>query len=66
MTTDGEVDVPAELDIFAIAIPPVAGAGSPPYEEARTAFAENGVIELAPDDEDRVGEQAAQRLAAPA
>jgi hypothetical protein len=66
-TTDGEVEVPAELlDIFAIAIPPVSGAESPAYEEAKAAFAENSVIELSPDEADRVGEQAAQALSAAA
>ena len=34
-STEGEVEVPAELDIFAIAIPPVSGAKSSAYEEAQ-------------------------------
>jgi hypothetical protein len=62
--TDRDVDVPADLDIFAIAIPPVSGATSPAYEEAKAAFAENGVIELLPDEADRIGQQAAEALAA--
>jgi DUF3037 family protein len=61
-TAGGEIEVPHALDIYAIAIPPVAGAESPAYEEARAAFAENGVIELTPDAADRVGAQAAQAL----
>jgi hypothetical protein len=65
-TTGGGVEVPRALDIYAIAIPPVAGAESPAYEEARAAFAENDVIELTPDAADRVGAQAAQALGAAA
>jgi hypothetical protein len=65
-TTEREVDVPGELDIFAIAIPPVTGAESPAYEEAKAAFVENGVIELSPEEADRVGEHAAHALAATA
>ena len=65
-TGDGAIEVPRELDIYAIAIPPVNGAESPAYEEAKAAFAENGVIELAPDEADRVGEQAAEALGAAA
>lgn len=65
-TTEGEVEIPAGLDIFAIAIPPVSGAESPAYEEAKVAFGENDVIELAPDDANRIGEQAAGALAATA
>lgn len=65
-TTDGDLEVPAALDIFAIAIPPVDGVESPAYEEARAAFAENDVTELAPDEVDRVGEQAAAALGAAA
>jgi Protein of unknown function (DUF3037) len=63
-TAGGEIEVPRELDIYAIAIPPVAGAESPAYEEARAAFAENNVIELTPDAADRVGAQAAAALGA--
>jgi hypothetical protein len=62
-TTEGDVDIPAELDIFAIAIPPVSGAESPAYEEAKVAFHENDVTELTPDNAYRVGEQAANALA---
>lgn len=58
--------MPRELEIYAIAIPPVAGAESPAYEEARAAFAENDVIELPPDEADRVGERAAEALGAAA
>src|ERR671914_28990 len=65
-TTERGLDVPAELDIFAIAIPPVPGAGSPAYEEANAAFVENGVIELSPEEADRLGEHAAHTLAATA
>lgn len=65
-TTEREVDVLAELDIFAIAIPPVPGAESPACEEAKAAFDENGVIELSPKEADRVGEHAAHVLAAAA
>jgi hypothetical protein len=54
--------VPAGFDIYAIAIPPLDGAESPAYEEAKAVFAENSVIQLAPDQADRVGEQAAAAL----
>jgi Protein of unknown function (DUF3037) len=63
VATDEGLEVPAELDIFAIAIPPVDGAESPAYEEAQAAFAENDVIELSPDQADHVGERAADALA---
>jgi hypothetical protein len=66
IAADRGLEVPSDLDIFAIAIPPVGGADSPAYEEARAAFAENDVTELAPDDADRVGALAAQALAATA
>lgn len=63
LTTDGsEVEVPHDLDIFAIAIPPVSGVESSAYQEARAAFAENDVVELSPEDADQVGERAAQAL----
>lgn len=65
-TTTGEVEVPSDLDIFAVAIPPIAGSESAAYDEARAAFAENEVIELTPDEADRVGAQAADALAATA
>lgn len=65
-TKDGEFEVPPGLDIYAIAIPPATGSESPAYEEARAAFDENGVIELAPEDADRVGAEAADALAAAA
>lgn len=63
---DREIDVPAGLEIYAIAIPPAAGTESPAYEEAKAAFAENHVTELSPDDADRVGERAAEALGAAA
>jgi Protein of unknown function (DUF3037) len=67
LASDGiEIQVPRELDIFAIAIPPASGVESPAYEEARAAFAENDVVELSPEDADRVGENAAQSLSAAA
>ena len=65
-TDSGEIDVSSQLDIYAIAIPPVAGVESPAYEEAKAAFAENRVIELTPDEADRVGAQAAEALGAAA
>lgn len=65
-TGNGAIDVPNGLDIYAIAIPPVNGAESPAYDEARAAFAENDVIELAPDEADRVGAEAAEALGAAA
>lgn len=65
-TTAAEIEVPSELDIYAIAIPPVTGTEAPAYEEAKAAFAENSVIELTPDEADRVGAQAAEALGAAA
>ena len=62
-TADGEFEVPQELDIFAIAIPPVDGASSAAYAEAQAAFGENDVIELPPDGADAVGAHAADALA---
>jgi hypothetical protein len=63
---DHGVEVPRDLDIFAIAIPPAEGSDSPAYEEARAAFAENEVVELSPDEADRIGETAASALSTPA
>lgn len=65
-TTAGEIEVPSELDIYAIAIPPVTGTEARAYDEAKAAFAENGVIELTPAGADRVGAQAAEALGAAA
>lgn len=56
--------VPQDLEIFAVAIPPRADVDSPAYAEAQAAFAEIDVIELTPDDADRIGVQAAGALAA--
>jgi hypothetical protein len=61
---DHELDVPRELEIFAIAIPPVDGMASPAYAEAQAAFDETDVAELTPDEADRVGASAADALAA--
>ncbi len=61
-TSEGDVLIPAELDIFAVAIPPLASTASPAYEEARVAFEENDVIELTPDKAHLLGEQAAAAL----
>ena len=60
----GEASVPQDLDIFAVAIPPRADVDAPAYAEAQAAFAEIRVTEVAPDDADRLGVQAADALAA--
>lgn len=62
----GEASVPQDLDIFAVAIPPRADVDAPAYAEAQAAFAEIGVFEVAPDDVDQVGLQAADALTATA
>lgn len=61
---DHELEVPRELEIFAIAIPPARGMASPAYVEAQAAFDENHVAELTPDEADRVGASAAEALSA--
>jgi hypothetical protein len=60
---EGEVEVPHDLGVYAIAIPPVDGSESPAYEEARAAFEETKVIELSPEDAGRVGAEALDALA---
>lgn len=60
---DASVEVPAELEIFAVAIPPLEGRTSPAYVEAQEAFRENNVVEVGTDDADLLGQQARQALA---
>ena len=57
------VEVPADLDVFAVAIEPEPGADAPAYEEARAAFEENDVRELGLSQAEQVGARAAQLLA---
>lgn len=63
---DRRLPVPTELAVFAIVIPPADGVDAPAYDEARAAFDENDVIELSPDEADRVGQEAAAELGAAA
>lgn len=59
---DGDVEIPSDLDIYAVVIPPVMEQSASAYEEAEAAFAENGVQQLLPEDADELGARAADAL----
>lgn len=60
---EGETEVPRELDISCVYIPP-RDADSPAWDEAEAAFGELNVVGVAFDHADQVGAEAARRLAA--
>jgi hypothetical protein len=58
-----DVDIPQDVEIAAVAVPPRAGQqDAHAYEEAQAAFAATGVAELTPEQADELGEHAAARL----
>ena len=57
------LEVADKLDIFAVTIGPADGVESPAYDEARAAFEENGVVDVTPDEADRLAAAAADALA---
>lgn len=61
---ESELTIERDVEIFAVAIPPLPEVDAPAYAEARAAFAENGVTELVPDEADEVGRRAAELLGA--
>lgn len=64
MRAGANVDVPADVDVAAVYIPPADGA-SPAFAEAQDAFGELGVTAASYEDADTVGAQAARLLAVP-
>lgn len=59
---EGEVEIPSDLDIYSVVIPPVTDQPSSAYDEAEAAFAENEVRQLLPEDADELGVRAADAL----
>jgi hypothetical protein len=59
---EAELDIPPDLDIYSVVIPPLPDQQAPAYEEARAAFDENKVYELKPSDADELGAKAANAL----
>lgn len=64
LVSEGGIEVPQELDIAAVYIPPLDRM-SPAFGEAKSAFDELGVTAASFDQADAVGVAAAQRLAPP-
>ena len=61
---DGSVDVPSDLEIYSVVIPPTADGSGDAFEEACVAFAENGVEVARSDDTAQLGARAAALLSA--
>jgi len=57
-----EVDIPNDLDIYSVVIPPRSDQASPAYEEAEAAFDEVGVHQVSPEEADQLGARAADAL----
>ncbi|HLI31421.1 MAG TPA: DUF3037 domain-containing protein [Solirubrobacteraceae bacterium] len=63
LAADGDgVEVPRDLDIYAIAVEPKPGQPSPAYNEAKAAFRENGVEEVGLGGAEVIGERAIAAL----
>lgn len=60
---DSTVAIPRDTAVYAVVVPPVEGASSLAFDEARAAFKENDVRALLPEEADEVGQRAAQALA---
>lgn len=57
-----EVEIPKDLDIYSVVIPPQPNQESPAYEEAEAAFEEVGVQQVPPDKANELGARAADVL----
>lgn len=67
--TDGEeaaVEVPTDVEIAAVYVPPSEGSDRQFFEEARAAFTEAAIRPVPADEADVVAESAADRLGVPA
>ncbi len=58
----GGVEIPSNLDIYCVVIPPLPDQASPAYDEAEAAFEEVRVKQLSPDQADELGARAAEVL----
>lgn len=62
---DGDdVEIPRDLEIYSVVIPPRPEQSSPAYEEAEAAFEETGVQQIPPEEADALGARAADVLGA--
>lgn len=59
---DHEAEAPQDVEIAAVVIPPADGQDAAAFDEARAAFGETGVEQLAPEGTDELGQRAAERL----
>jgi hypothetical protein len=57
-----EVEIPKDLDIYSVVIPPKPDQLSPAYQEAEAAFEEIRVQQVSPEEADKLGARAAQVL----
>lgn len=57
-----DVEIPKNLDIYSVVIPPRTDQLSPAYEEAEVAFEEVGVQRVSPEQADELGARAADAL----
>ncbi|HEX5762291.1 MAG TPA: DUF3037 domain-containing protein [Solirubrobacterales bacterium] len=56
------LEIPKDLDIYSVVIPPLPEQASPAYEEAQAAFEEVGVSQVSPEKADELGARAADVL----
>jgi hypothetical protein len=59
------LEIPADIQVAAVAVPAKEGEESPAFEEARAAFDETDVDLFLPEQADIIGEHAAELLGAP-
>jgi Protein of unknown function (DUF3037) len=60
-----EIEIPKNLDIYSVVIPPMPDQLSPAYQEAEAAFEEIGVKQVSPEGADELGARAADALNTP-
>lgn len=58
----GSIEIPRDLEIYAVSIEPTEGTDAPAFIEAREAFTENKVTEIRPESADLIGARAAELL----
>ena len=56
------LEIPNDIEIATVFVPPAEGQEAPAFDQARAAFAEINVLELTPDQADEIGERAAEWL----
>ena len=57
-----QLEVPRDVEIATVFVPPAEGQDAPAFDQARAAFEEIDVIQLTPDKADSLGQRAAERL----